>query len=182
MFPKTYIWDSQIQTLVHVFVIQPISFLAMAILILRYITLSYCIALRTVSFRLKKRFPTIDHLVHAGVMRQVFNIIFKLHCFFDENQDCCYYLEISKLQMSVFKLEHFNQQEIIILIIINIAKGTTDPRHWVFRGRWIFGRIPNGLWPPPHFWKIMLQFFYNCYGCIYARRHWPDSINQYQLI
>ena len=89
MFPKTYIWDSQIQTLVHVFVIQPTNFLAMAILILRYITLSYCIALRTVSFRLKKRFPTIDHLVHAGVMRQVFNIIFKLHCSFDENQDCC---------------------------------------------------------------------------------------------
>ena len=42
---------------------------------------------------------------------------------------CC--LEISKLQMLVFifKLEHFNQQEIIILIIKNIAKGTTDPRH-----------------------------------------------------
>ena len=37
----------------------------------RYITLSYCIALRTVSFRLKKRFPTMDHLVHAGIMGQV---------------------------------------------------------------------------------------------------------------
>lgn len=36
---------------------------------IRYITLSYCIALRTVSFRLKKRFPTLDHLVHAGIMR-----------------------------------------------------------------------------------------------------------------
>ena len=37
--------------------------------IIRYITLSYCIALRTVSFRLKKRFPTLEHLVHAGIMR-----------------------------------------------------------------------------------------------------------------
>ena len=37
---------------------------------------------------------------------------------------------------------------------------------------WIFGKIPNGLSPPnPHFWKIMLQFFYNGYGCIYARRY-----------
>jgi len=36
---------------------------------IRYITLSYCIALRTVSFRLKKRFPTLEHLVHAGIMR-----------------------------------------------------------------------------------------------------------------
>ena len=25
--------------------------------------------------------------------------------------------------------------------------------------------------PPPHFWKIMLQIFYDRYGCIYARRH-----------
>ena len=25
--------------------------------------------------------------------------------------------------------------------------------------------------PPPHFWKIILQFFYNRYGCIYARRY-----------
>jgi len=36
---------------------------------IRYITLSYCIALRTVSFRLKKRFPSLEHLVHAGIMR-----------------------------------------------------------------------------------------------------------------
>ena len=41
---------------------------------------------------------------------------------------------------------------------------------------WIFGKIPNGLWPPPHFWKIMLQIFYNGYGRIYAMRHRPDSI------
>ena len=132
----------------------------------RYITLSYCIALRTVSFRLKKRFPTIDHLVHAGVMRQVFNIIFKLHCFFDENQDCCYYLEISKLQMSVFKLEHFNQQEIIILIIVNIAKGTTDPRHWVFRGR---VPLPN-----------LMMFWKNSKGPL-TRQHCRISICEYWL-
>ena len=25
--------------------------------------------------------------------------------------------------------------------------------------------------PPPHFWKIMLQFFYNGYGCIYEERN-----------
>ena len=25
--------------------------------------------------------------------------------------------------------------------------------------------------PPPHFWKIILQIFYNRYGCIYARRY-----------
>ena len=37
--------------------------------IIRYITLSYCIALRTVSFRLKKRFPTLDHLCTTGIMR-----------------------------------------------------------------------------------------------------------------
>ena len=36
--------------------------------------------------------------------------------------------------------------------------------------------------PPPHFWTIILQFFYNGYGHIYARRHRPDSISWYQLI
>ena len=33
-------------------------------------TLSYCIALRTVSFKLKKRFPSLEHLVLAGIMRE----------------------------------------------------------------------------------------------------------------
>ena len=45
------------------------------------------------------------------------------------------------------------------------------------------GRVPlpnrmnfwnNSKWPltpPPHFWKIMLQIFYNGYGYIYARRY-----------
>ena len=29
-----------------------------------------------------------------------------------------------------------------------------------YQNRWIFGKIPNSLWPrPPHFWKIVLQFF-----------------------
>ena len=32
----------------------------------RYVTLSYCIALRTVSFKLKKRFPSLEHLVMSG--------------------------------------------------------------------------------------------------------------------
>ena len=38
--------------------------------IIRYIILSYCIALRTVSWRLKKRFPTLEHLVHSGFMTE----------------------------------------------------------------------------------------------------------------
>ena len=28
-----------------------------------------------------------------------------------------------------------------------------------FPNGWIFGKVPNGLWPPPHFRKVMLQFF-----------------------
>ena len=31
--------------------------------------------------------------------------------------------------------------------------------------------------PPPHFWKIVLQIFYNGYGHICARRHRQDSIS-----
>ena len=38
--------------------------------VVRYVILSYCIALRTVSFKLKKRFPSLDHLVSTGVMRE----------------------------------------------------------------------------------------------------------------
>ena len=32
--------------------------------------LSYCMAMRTVSFRVKKRFPDLQHLVDAGLMRE----------------------------------------------------------------------------------------------------------------
>ena len=38
--------------------------------VVRYVILSYCIALRTVSFKLKKRFPDLEHLVLTGVMRE----------------------------------------------------------------------------------------------------------------
>ncbi|XP_023346361.1 bestrophin-4 [Eurytemora carolleeae] len=37
--------------------------------IVRYVLLSYCMAMRTVSFRVKKRFPDLQHLVDAGLMR-----------------------------------------------------------------------------------------------------------------
>ena len=34
-------------------------------------------------------------------------------------------------------------------------KGRACHQNW-----WIFGKVPNGLWsPPPHFRKIILQFF-----------------------
>ena len=47
---------------------------------------------------------------------------------------------------------------------------------------WIFGKILNGLWPPPpHFWKSMLQFFYNGYGCIYARRYEGQSVSSFDF-
>ena len=42
---------------------------------------------------------------------------------------------------------------------------------WLRQIGWSFGKIPNGLQPPPHFRKIMLQFSYNGYGTIYARRY-----------
>ena len=38
--------------------------------VVRYVILSYCIALRTVSWRLRRRFPSLEHLVHAGLMRE----------------------------------------------------------------------------------------------------------------
>ena len=37
---------------------------------IRYIILAYCIALRTISFRLKNRFPSLEHLVYVGVMTE----------------------------------------------------------------------------------------------------------------
>ena len=38
---------------------------------------------------------------------------------------------------------------------------------------WIFGKIPNGLRPPFFliFGKLFCNFFYDRYGCIYARRY-----------
>ena len=38
--------------------------------IIRYVLLSYCMATRAVSFRVKKRFPDLQHLVDAGLLRE----------------------------------------------------------------------------------------------------------------
>ena len=38
--------------------------------IIRYVLLSYCMSMRAVSFRVKKRFPDLEHLVDAGLMRE----------------------------------------------------------------------------------------------------------------
>ena len=38
--------------------------------IMRYVLLSYVITLRRISFRVRKRFPTLDHIVDAGLMRE----------------------------------------------------------------------------------------------------------------
>jgi len=34
-----------------------------------------------------------------------------------------------------------------------------------------FGKIPNSLCPPPSFLENYIAFFYDGYGCIYARRY-----------
>ena len=38
--------------------------------IIRYVMPSYCMVLRTVSFVVKKRFPDLEHLVDAGLLRE----------------------------------------------------------------------------------------------------------------
>ena len=38
-------------------------------------------------------------------------------------------------------------------------------------------KLQTAFDPPPSFLKNYVAFFYNGYGCIYARRHWPDSIH-----
>ena len=47
-----------------------------------------------------------------------------------------------------------------------------------------FRENPNGLRPPPHFRKIMLQTLYDRYGCIYARRYdgWVKSSRHFVFI
>ena len=37
--------------------------------IMRYTLLSYVITLRRISFRVRKRFPTMDHVIDAGLVR-----------------------------------------------------------------------------------------------------------------
>ena len=72
----------------------------------------------------------------------------------------------------------------------NFILGKGSKKKWNFFMTFaIKGRIPlpnrmnfwknskRPLTPSPHFWKIMLQFLYNGYGRICARRHRPDSIS-----
>lgn len=43
--------------------------------IMRYTLLSYVITLRRISFRVRKRFPTMDHVIDAGLVRAIFNAV-----------------------------------------------------------------------------------------------------------
>ena len=67
--------------------------------IIRYVLLSYCMATRAVSFRVKKRFPDLQHLVDAGLMREdeykvsgetCYNVIMSgmLKAFYKSTCDC----------------------------------------------------------------------------------------------
>ena len=38
--------------------------------IIRYVLLSYCMTMRTISFVVKRRFPDLEHLVVAGLLRE----------------------------------------------------------------------------------------------------------------
>lgn len=44
--------------------------------IVRYAVLAYVITLKHVSVRVKKRFPTLQHIVDAGISKQFFKPLF----------------------------------------------------------------------------------------------------------
>ena len=51
-----------------------------------------------------------------------------------------------------------------ILTLTMFHRSSCKCGEWVRDGsryqiRWIFGKVPNGLWPPPHFRKVTLQIF-----------------------
>ena len=54
----------------------------------------------------------------------------------------------------------YSALDICFVLLLTLREG------WGYWIGWIFGKIPNGLppLPPPHFWKIILQIFYNGYG------------------
>ena len=74
--------------------------------------LSYCMATRAVSFRVKKRFPDLQHLVDAGLMRedeykvnsshQILNLITRYSNPFQQvHMRCCLIQVINKLDQHV---------------------------------------------------------------------------------
>ena len=66
------------------------------------------------------------------------------------------------LLFSLLSLEYSLHVFVIVIVFLLIrsclliALREADP----FQNGWIFGKVPNGLWPPPpHFRKVMLQIF-----------------------
>ena len=63
-------------------------------------------------------------------------------------------------------------KSLLLNVMIQVSQFVSNSQlfHWG-KGpaiRWIFGKILNGLRPsPPHFWRIILQIFYDGYGCMY---------------
>ena len=60
--------------------------------IIRYVLLSYCMATRAVSFRVKKRFPDLQHLVDAGLMREDEYKVSKHKIFFSLNTNSFHFI------------------------------------------------------------------------------------------
>ena len=52
---------------------------------------------------------------------------------------------------------------------------------WHHQNGWIFGKIPNGLWPPPHFRKIILRILrQNCDKSAYV--HYGGTVVYYMIL
>ena len=53
--------------------------------------------------------------------------------------------------------KHMAVHFLVVLSFFNSISTLRDA--YPFQNGWIFGKVPNGLWPPPHFRKVMLQIF-----------------------
>ena len=72
------------------------------------------------------------------------------------------------LTQGVFKSFSFLEVEKYVMIIRD---------GWLYQIGWIFGKIPNGLWPTlPHFWMILLQFLWWIWLHICKEVWGPDSM------
>ena len=69
---------------------------------------------------------------------------------------CCYTVFGPNSQ---FYKENTNMTQICNVFCKFTTKRRRIRDEWRYQNGWIFGKVPNGLWPPPHFWKNTLQYF-----------------------
>ena len=84
-------------------------------------------------------------------------------CFEDESKVefwTCWIRSCIVIKFAKLKIQHGTKlaKWCVKVLRTKYGRGLHVREDYLYQFRWIFGKLPNGLWPPPYFRKTMLRF------------------------